>query len=60
MISTPTFSEDYKTEITDIFIASSSSYSSSYDFVSTYKEEEAGQNNLLVSCAEEMAIQKCI
>jgi hypothetical protein len=60
MISTPTFSEDYNTEITDIFKAPSSSYASSYDFVSTDKEEEAGQNNLLVSCTEEMAIKKCI
>jgi hypothetical protein len=49
VIGIPTFSEDYKTEITDIFKASSSSYSPSYDFVSTDKEEEGGQNNLLVS-----------
>jgi len=58
VIGIPTFSEDYKTEITDI-CKTSSSYSPSYDFVSTDKEEEDGQNNLLVSCAEEMALQKC-
>lgn len=60
MIGIPTFSEDYKTEITDIFKASSSSYYPSFDFVSTDKEEEGGQNNLLASCAEEVTIQKCI
>lgn len=56
MIGILKFSEDYKTEITDIFKASSSSC----DFVSTDKKEEVAQNNLLVSCAEEMTIQKCV
>jgi hypothetical protein len=60
VIGIAAFSEDYKTEITDIFKASSSSYSPSYDFVSADKEKKGGQNNLLVSCAEEMAIQKCV
>jgi len=60
VIGIPTFSEEYKTEITGIFKASSSSYSPSYDFVSPDKEEEGGQNNLFVSCAKTSAIQKFV